>query len=151
MTQITIIKAERNKAPKGNYQITEVAYRTEDGKTKGMKIYPFEAQKEIAEAFNGAQEGDMYNVQFQKNDRDFWEFKSVEKLGVKQATGGAVSKQQWVPDEDKQRMIVSQNSVTNGVNFVLGTKGVKATMKDVLEAAAEFREFVYAKPTKDAE
>jgi len=151
MRQIQIIKVDKNKSPKG-YFVTDISYSSE-GKTKGLKVFPFGPQEQVAKAFEGAQPGDVFEVEFQKNDRDFWEFKpgSIRKLEAKPAEGATVAqKTQWVPDAERQVMIVRQSSISSAVELLKGTKG--ASVEEVLKVAKQFEEFVLAKPApKDIE
>ena len=143
--QITVLKVEKEKSPKG-YLVTSLAYSSE-GKTKGMKIYPFDKQKEVAEAFADAKPNDVYEVEFQKNDRDFWEFKPTPvKLGASAAEPMPVKKETWVPDADRQRMIVRQSSISSAVSLLKEQKGVDVAK--VLEVAKAFEEYVMSKPTQ---
>lgn len=150
MPQITVLKIDREKQPKG-YVKTIVSYKTDDGKTKGMTILPFKEQEQVAAAFATAQPGDVFNVSFRKNDRDFWEFAPVPtKLGeTKQATMGATSggttRSNWeTPEERAQRQlyIIRQSSLERAIQFFDLTKNNKASPSDVTDMAALFEQFV---------
>lgn len=143
MSKITVLKVDKQKI--GKATATVVSYTSEDGKTKGMKIFPFDDQKEVADAFVGAKQGDVFEVNFRKNDRDFWEFSPTPvKVGANAVVPTA--KEKWVPDSDRQRMIVRQNSVTNATAFVLGTKGAKSTPEEVIKVAQVFEAYVMEQP-----
>ena len=59
-------------------------------------------------------------------------------------------KTQWVPDAERQVMIVRQSSISSAVELLKGTKG--ASVEEVLKVAKQFEEFVLAKPApKDIE
>lgn len=145
--QIKVLRVERIKQPKG-YFLTELSYTGDDGKVKGMKIYPFDDQKGVADAFADAKEGDVYEVNFRKNDRDFWEFvPTPTKVGGKAevATSTPAKKEQWVPDAERQRLIVRQNAVTNAVAYSASKepKGVTITPAEVIEVAKQFEAYVF--------
>ena len=154
--QITILKVDKEKSPKG-YIITSVAYESE-GKTKGQKIYPFKEQALVAEAFASATAGDVYEVNFQKNDRDFWEFAPTpRKLDVSQKaepmqnTGGTRS-EKWIPDAERQVLIVRQSCTSSAVEFLKSNP--KAKPSDVVDVAKVFETYVFSKPdnpVKDVE
>ena len=143
--QITILKVDKEKSPKG-YVITSVAYESE-GKTKGQKIYPFKEQADVAAAFADAKQGDVYEVNFQKNDRDFWEFAPTpRKLDVSQkaepmSTG---SKEKWIPDAERQVLIVRQSCTSSAVEFLKSNP--KAKPSDVVDVAKVFEAYVFSKP-----
>ena len=143
--QITILKVDKEKSPKG-YVITSVAYESE-GKTKGQKIYPFKEQADVAAAFADAKQGDVYEVNFQKNDRDFWEFAPTPRkldAGQKAEPMQSSSKQQWVPDAERQVLIVRQSCTSSAVEFLKSNP--KAKPSDVVDVAKVFEAYVFAKP-----
>ena len=145
--QITILKVDKEKSPKG-YVITSVAYESE-GKTKGQKIYPFKEQADVAAAFADAKQGDVYEVNFQKNDRDFWEFAPTprkldagQKAEPMHRTEGA--REKWIPDAERQVLIVRQSCTSSAVEFLKANP--KAKPSDVVDVAKVFEAYVFSKP-----
>lgn len=163
MPQITLLKVDREKQPKG-YIKTVVSYKTDDGKVKAMTVMPFKEQEQVASAFADAKPGDMFNVNFRKNDRDFWEFAPVPiKLGeATQATmrsnapSGGTSRGNWETTEERaqrQLYIIRQSSLERAIQFFDLTKNNKVSPSDVTDMAALFEQFVvYGKQeVKDVE
>lgn len=155
--EITVIKVAVVPQPKG-YSITEVSYKTDDGKTKGMKILPFKEQAAVAEAFKNAQSGDVYSVDLAQNDRGFWQFSSATKTGVskevaeapvKAATTGKGGSNWETSDERaaRQVMIVRQSSLSTAVAYLASveTKGVTRSPNDVVDVARIFETYVLQK------
>lgn len=141
--RITILKVDNEKSPKG-YPVTSISYTGDDGKVKGMKVMPFGDQKAIADAFKTAVKGDVFEVEFGKNDRDFWEFKSAHKVGGNAEVGSTSAKKDtWVPDNERQTMIVRQSSIASAVQLLQGTK--EANPAKVLEVAKQFEAYVLSK------
>lgn len=153
MTQITVLKVDQEKAPKG-YVVTSVSYKTPDGKVKGMKVYPFGEQAEVAKAFADAKPGDVYDVQLQKNAKDYWEFKpSPTKTGAteKVATPAAKSGNWETTEERAQRqlMIVRQSSISNAIAYMEAMKA-KFSLGELKAVAKDFEDFVYGRESKPA-
>ena len=73
--KITVLKSEVTKNPKG-YSIAEIAYKTDDGKAKGMKVLDY-AQKDVFAVVKDAKPGDVLDADFEKNTKGFWAFKSL--------------------------------------------------------------------------
>lgn len=152
MSKITVLKSTRTKADKG-YPIVELAYKTEDGKTKGMKIFGFGAQKDNSEVAGNAKVGDVLEAQFQQNAKGFWEFGSLRSTGETAALSStSVSaasvpasggKGNWETSEERaarQVYIVRQSSVSSAIALK-----PKASVSEVIEVAREFEAFVMGK------
>ncbi len=159
--QITVIKAAVVPQPKG-YSVTEVSYKTDDGKTKGIKIFPFKEQAAVAKAFEGAQSGDVFDVEFEQNDKGFWQFRSAAKtgktevteavVGQKATTSGATAKggSNWETSEERaarQVMIVRQSSLSTAVAYLTSVepKGSTRSPNDVIDVARIFETYVLQK------
>src|SRR3990172_8667217 len=82
--KITVIKSTTTKAPKG-YEIVELVYKTEEDKTKGMKIFNLGDLKQVAEVAKVATTGDILDAEFKQNDKGFWQFDSLTNTGIKAA------------------------------------------------------------------
>jgi hypothetical protein len=158
MPQITVLKANKTKPEGKNYTVVELAYKTEDGKTKGMKLFGFGAQKENAEVAANAQPGDVLDAVFQQNQKGYWEFASLKSTGNKVAETGpqvnsttvSTSKGSWETSEERaarQVMIVRQSSLSTAVAFLEAAK-VKPGVADVIEAAKEFESYVLGNEKK---
>jgi hypothetical protein len=152
MSQITILKVEKETSPKG-YVVTNVSYKNAEGKVKGMKVFPFKEQASVAAAFSDASPGDVYEAAFRKNDKDFWEFAPTPtKTGatekVSTASAGAAGAQRsgnWETTEERaarQVMIVRQNCVGNAVALLTLQGDKKATVATVTDIASQLEDFV---------
>ena len=155
--KITVLKISINKAPGKNYNIAEVAYKTEDGKTKGMKVLDF-VQKDVFAVLTTVNAGDVLNADFEQNAKGFWQFAQVSKTGEKQEVSAApamanspapsVNKGNWETSDERaarQVMIVRQSSLSNTINYFELTGHKKATPEDVIAVSKLFEAFVMGK------
>ena len=164
--KITILKSEVSRAPKG-YNVAEIAYKTEDGKTKGMKVLDF-LQKDVFATLKDTKPGDVLNADFEKNAKGFWQFAQVVKTGEKADVATAatpVSAQtkssggNWETSAERQArqvMIVRQSSLSNAVALFEATKNTKVTPDNVIDVAKRFESYVLGtdqpqQPTGDIE
>ena len=153
---IEVLKINRSHAGKAGtkgYEVVEVAYKDPEGKTKGMKVLDF-VQREVFKSLEGVNDGDILDVEFEQNDKGYWQFKSVQKGTAPQKTDGAsvqanrtgsVSKGNWETSEERaarQVMIVRQSQLTNTISYFELTKHTKATPQDVIAVAKIFESFV---------
>lgn len=155
MSKITVIRSTKSVAEKG-YPIVELAYKTEDGKTKGMKIFGFGNQKEVSEIAGAAQAGDVLEASFRQNQKGYWEFSDLKNTGTQVAqqksdasdtySAGKTPRGTWETSEERaqrQVMIVRQSSVSSAV--ALKPKG---TPEEIIEVAKQFEAYVFGKETK---
>jgi hypothetical protein len=153
MSQITILKVEKEVSPKG-YTVTNVSYKNAEGKVKGMKVFPFKEQAAVAASFADASPGDVYEAAFRKNDKDFWEFAptptktgATEKTVSTQAAGasGGTTRSNWETSEERaarQVMIVRQSSLERALQYFELTGHKKADLSEVIALATRFVDFV---------
>lgn len=146
--KITILKSSVQKQPKG-YWVAEVAYKTDDGKTKGMKILDF-VQKDVFAVAKEAKPGDILDADFEKNAKGFWTFKTLVPTGLKEdvsavATVSApASKGNWETSEERaarQVMIVRQSSLS-AANATLEANKGKFSPEDVIDVAKIYEAYV---------
>ena len=157
MARITVLKV--NIAKVKNYETAEVSYKTDDGKTKGMKVLSF-LQKEVFATLQSCEPGDVLDASFEQNNKGYWQFSSVNKTGEKGSTatpasagiaGGSSSvpaKGNWETSEERanrQVLIVRQSCLSTAVDF-LG--GKKVTEEDVIKTAKTFEAYVFSKESK---
>ena len=152
MAQFTVLKVEKEQQPGKDYAVTSVSYKTYDGKVKGMKVFPFKEQALVAAAFDGAQPGDVYETNFEKNAKGFWQFaptptKTGEKASVTPSAPAA--KGNWETSDERaarQVMIVKQSSLSNGVAFLAAKypKGIPDEFRvgDLIDVARQLEEYV---------
>ena len=150
--KITVLKSEVTKNPKG-YSIAEIAYKTDDGKAKGMKVLDY-AQKDVFAVVKDAKPGDVLDADFEKNTKGFWAFKTVSNTGFKEtvvvpatpnSTAPSMTRGDWETSEEraaKQVMIVRQSSISNAIASLELNKQTKATTMDIIEIAQEFEDYV---------
>ena len=152
--KITVLKVDVTKAPKG-YFVAEIAYKTEDGKTKGMKVLDF-VQKDVFKVVKDAKPGDILNANFEQNAKGYWQFAHVVATGTKgdttvpaTASGSPAattkSPGNWETSAERatrQVMIVRQSSLSNAINFseLIGNK--KADLEDIVAVAKVFEGYV---------
>lgn len=156
---ITLLKVDVSVAPKG-YKVVEVAYKSSDGTTKGMKLVGF-AQTELTEYASKLKAGDVVDVEFEKNDKGFWCFKSIVKKaeGTSQALPtqpAAKSGGNWETTEERARrqvMIVRQSSISSAVaNFAANGGRVGAGAgTEIINLAKEFEAYVLNKLEESGE
>lgn len=141
MSKLTVLKVIRTKAEKG-YPIIELAYKTEEGQTKGMRIFGFGPQADIAATAGNAKEGDVLEATFAKNEKGYWQFKTLEpteeKVEQTKKTSGT-----WETSEERARrqvMIVRQSSLSTAV--ALSQMGEVVSPAEVIEVAKQFEAYV---------
>ena len=152
--KITVLKSEVTKAPKG-YSVAEIAYKTADGNTKGMKVLDF-VQKDVFAVVKEAKPGDILDAEFEKNPKGFWVLKSLIATGHKEdtssvqtATPSTPAKGNWETSEEraaKQIMIVRQSSLSNAIATFTGNESEFAS-QDVIELAKVYEAYVLSQPT----
>ncbi len=155
--QIEVLKINRSKAGKAGtkgYNVVEVAYKDPEGKTKGMKVLDF-VQREVFSSLEGVNDGDYLDVEFEQNDKGYWQFKSVQKgekpvgttEGQKTSSSSGSSTGRtgnWETAEERaarQVMIVRQSSLSTAVQL-LALRKDKAGASEVIEVAKQFESFV---------
>ena len=152
--KITVLKSEVTKNPKG-YSIAEIAYKTDDGKAKGMKVLDY-AQKDVFAVVKDAKPGDVLDADFEKNTKGFWVFKTVSNTGLKETVAvpatpnSPVTRGNWETSEERaarQVMIVRQSSLSNAIGYYGLTGEKKLNPVDIVEVAREFEAYVLNQPT----
>lgn len=161
MSKLTVLKSNVVAAPAGkNYKICELAYKTDEGKTKGMKIFDFK-YPEVFKVASAAKVGDVLDAQFKQSDKGFWEFATLQATGerdVVQSTttnthNAGSTKGNWETTEeraDRQAKISKQAVLNTAVAFFEAAK-VKPSKEDVVEVAKHFLEFVNDKVVQTGE
>ena len=148
--QIEIIDVStptEEKGPKSSYKKIQVTYKNQDGKVQGKQIVSF-AHPEVFDTLVEAEKGQFYEVKAEKNG-NFWNWVSAtlsDGSDVVENGGKAVAKpNKWVPDEERQRMIVRQNALTNGVAFCTAKGGTALKEENVTKIAEYFYNWVMTK------
>ena len=154
--RIQVLKITRSDAGKPGtkgYKVIEVAYKDPDGKTKGMKVLDF-VQREVFSQFKDVNDGDFLDAEFEKNDKDYWQFRSVAKAAagstdsgtkVQSGTSGATTRGNWETSEERaarQVMIVRQPSLSTAV-----AHKPKASTDEIIATAKQFEAFVLGTET----
>lgn len=147
MSKITVLKSTKTTAEKG-YPIVELAYKTEDGKTKGMKIFGFGQQKANADVAGSSKPGDVLEATFQQNQKGFWEFKTLSATGASETVAVSADKPtakgNWETSDERaarQVLIVRQSSLSTAVSFAEVSK-TKPSVEEVIEIAKKFEAYV---------
>ena len=157
--QISVINVANQTVPtsKGSYQALEVTFKDNTGKVASKKIMSF--VKESKKAFDvlaTANNGDVFDIQMQKDAQDkYWVWTDARK-GSAQATQGqaasaapatnTVSKGNWETPEErakKQVYIIRQSSLSTATNVLL--VGAKAPPKvdEIFALAKRFEDYVF--------
>ncbi len=158
--KITILKISIAKAAGKNYNVAEVAYKTEDGKTKGMKVLDF-VQKDVFAVLKTVNAGDVLNADFEQNSKGFWQFAQVSKTGEKADVAvstanspvPSVNKGNWETSDERaarQVMIVRQSSLATAMGTLTANKA-KFGSKEVIDLAKEYEGYVLDKPVVTGE
>ncbi len=145
---VSVSPVETKKTGKNSYEFINVTYKDFNGKIQAKKIVDF-THKDVFNVLKEASSKDLFEVESEKVN-GFWEWTGIEarrgeESTSEKGTSPAVATAKWVPDEQKQRYIVRQNSLTNAVNFIINNK-VSEAPSDVLEVlfvAECFEEWVY--------
>ena len=158
---IKVSKPEKKPSKGGGYEVLEVTYKdlTGGGKIAGKKLFSFGDYAHVFEAAKSWNEEQVINIQSEKlpgsDGKEYWTWvnvlESVSSLvdpeiapGVKQSDVPAItkptSKQQWVPDEVRQRLIVRQSCLAQAVAY---EKENSATLLNVLDTAETFVSWVF--------
>lgn len=146
--KITVLKVDVTKAAKG-YYVAEIAYKTDDGKTKGMKVLDF-VQKDVFKVIKDAKPGDVLDADFEQNAKGYWQFAQVVKTGEKVEVSASTSEAKKSPGNwetsveraARQVMIVRQSSLSNAINFSELIKNTKADLEDIVAIAKVFENYV---------
>lgn len=158
MTRITTLRSSVSKPEGKNYQTCELAYKTEDGKTKGMKLLSF-TNPENFKVASQSKPGDVLDASFQQNTKGFWEFASLKSTGETAVAAGSAadagaskaaprSGGNWETSEERaarQVMIVRQSSLSTAVNLK-----PKASVEEIIAVAQQFEAFVMGKGDANA-
>lgn len=136
---------------KGKYKLAEVAYKGSDGKVTAKKLMSF-TYPEVFKAFTNAKQGEVFNVESQKNDKGYWDWISISTGGgsvsAAKPSANASPKSTYETAEERatrQVLIVRQSSVAQAVAFLaLNPKKVPAP-QEVVEIAKYFESYVFGK------
>lgn len=149
---ITIVSKAIETVPtaKGSYQKAVVTYKNDQGKVESKNVMSF-TNKPVWEAIANANQGDVFSVHSEKNDKGYWEWKSLTKgaaapqLGTTNASSTVRTGTWETPTEraKKQVYIVRQSSLSNAIDAL--SPGAKAALKaaDVIALAREFEDYVF--------
>ncbi len=114
-------------------------------------------QREVFASLKDVNDGDVLDVEFEQNDKGYWQFKSVAK-GTKTSNGtdsakmatstSSTTRGNWETAEERaarQTMIVRQSSLSTAVQL-LALRKDKAGASEVIEVAKQFEAFVMGNP-----
>lgn len=151
--QITIINVAVEKVK--TYQQALVTYSDYRGETKNFKLMSFSNPATFA-VLKDAKAGESYEITTGKNDKDYTVWTSATKTQgpaavAAQSGAGNVGapKREWVPDADRQRLIVKQSSLTAALKLFEIQK-IEPDLDEVLARADDFVKYVYDVPELDA-
>lgn len=134
------------------YNAIEVTYKNlKFGKVETKKLFDF-AAKEVFGVLKDAVKGDVFTIDQEKNDKGYWDWKSINRAGSKptsSGTGPAASvgsvgnsgnRGGYVDDAKKQVMIIRQSSIASAVNLLKGDPEVGSDQ--VISVAKRFEAYV---------
>lgn len=154
ITVIRVTKTEQE-GKFGKFPVVDLAYKTDDDKTKGMKIFGYGPNKEVAIVAGASQQGDILEAEFHQNAKGFWEFASLKNTGEKSVPAGeqasnkgttssvgsvGTTRSNWETPEERaarQVMIVRQSSLSTAAGL-----RPKGSASEVISLAKEFEAFV---------
>lgn len=164
--QVLTTNNETKPTAKGSYNMLEVVYKnlTFQGKVEPKKLASFGASAGAYTTLVEAKQGDVYEVEYSKNDKGFNDWNRVTKnpngATTVAASGLSDGSQQTArstvtnvspkstyetPEEraKKQIYIVRQSSISNAIEAL--TPGSKAALdpKKVIEVAKTFEDYVF--------
>jgi len=142
---------------RGKFKLATVNYQNSEGKIETKNVASF-GNKELYETLSNAKTGDAFDVQFNKNDRGYWEFTSavpldagtvtINKPVAGKATATPVTKSSYETSEERaarQKFIIKQSSIANAIAVLtIGAKTAPAAA-DVLKLADFFVGYVMEK------
>lgn len=147
--EIVAVKVE----DKGKYQMLDVAYRS-DGQIKGKKLMSF-TFPEVFKAMKAAQQGEVFEVRTQKNDKNFWDWVEVSKGGSAQTGGNSMAtattaspKSTYETAEERanrQILIVRQSSVSNAIEYLKLNPKKVPSVEEVINIASKLEDFVFGR------
>lgn len=144
--QITIINVVVQKVK--TYQVAEITYTDYRGETKNWKLMSFSNPATFA-VLKDAKQGEIYEISLGKNDKDYTVWTQAVKASAT-ASGPAnvatPAKAAWVPDADRQRLIVKQSSLTAALKYYEVQDSTPDTLEDVLHLADKLVAYVYDVP-----
>ncbi len=141
--EIKFVETEEKQGKNGKpYKVVEVTYKNDRNETKSYRHFEFN-NPELATKLGALKKGDVIEVQTMKNDKGYLDWVAIDAPG--NASGGSPPKGAFVPDAERQRLIVRQSSLGHAVAFHNGNKGSegKSTVDQVIVTAAEFEKFVF--------
>lgn len=141
------------KTAKGGFTTMTVSYVDETGKSRNWKVISF-ANPKVFDTFKNAKTGDQYEITTRKNDKDFTEWATADKVGEAPTSGAkfqtktpAVSQYETRDERNlRQRLIVRQSSLTNAIaTLSLGGKS-PLNPAEVITVAETYMEWVFQEP-----
>lgn len=137
---------------KGKYKLAEVAYKDAAGKVTSKKLMSF-TYPDVYKAFTDAKQGNVFQVETQKNDKGYIDWISVATGGAASAapaarSGNATPKSTYETAEERavrQVLIVRQSSLSNAVEFLALNPKKVPTPQEVVEVAKFFESYVFGK------
>jgi hypothetical protein len=149
--QITITDVQVVQPPGKKYKQAEVAYQNYRGEAKTWKLMDF-SNPAVFSILKTAKQGEQFEITTGKNDKDYTVWTSATKTNgasnpaAPTAASGQAAKSAWVPDADRQRLIVKQSCLAQAVAFSDVTKPDVLAPQDVLDVAELFVAWVYDVP-----
>ena len=141
-----------------SYQSMEVTYKNDSGQVQSKKLMSF-SNPDVFKQAKEWQKGDTVDVNTQKDDNGYWQWRSVKKEGdgasskTSSTSTTRVTGSNYETKEERaarQKYIVRQSSISSAVQLL--TAGNKtATLPDVLSVAKQLENYVFGEnPSTDS-
>ncbi len=140
---------------KGKYKVADVSYKA-DGKTTGKKVMSFGNSAEAFKTLVNAKPGETYSIKSVKNDKNFWDWVSVERGEVAAAVAAnkpnATPRSTYETPEERalrQKLIIRQSSISSAIEYYKLVPKKTPDVAELLELASAFERHVWG--TKEEE
>lgn len=160
--QVTILSVTIEN--KGKYNIADTAYKDDQGKVGGKKIFSFGAAEKAYKVLSDPSAvGKTFEVTSVKNEKGYWDWTALSPAGsapaastgsasgIVQGTAATVRSNYETAEEraNRQVLIVKQSSLSAAVaTLAVGAKAPPKTA-EVLALAQEYVDFVFDKAVKE--
>ena len=151
---VKMVEVETKTSKTGKpYHVCEVTYKNDHGETKSYRHFDF-VNPAMFKALSALSKGDVVDVQTVKNEKGYPVWVEIGKGSTEppeeKVAGG--KPRTFVPDEEKQKLIVRQSCLSNALKFADLHKEVGSTLGDIFEFAGTMEQFVYGTlPTMPAD
>lgn len=148
--QIDIVNVENQKVK--TYFTLSVSYKDFRGDLKSWKLFSFSNPASYG-VLKDAKPGERYEITTGKDAKDYTVWTSATKLDGAAPTPAASSPSKasaWVPDADRQRLIVKQSCLKAAVDVLIASDAGLETDR-ITALSDEFVAYIYDVPALEVE